>query len=142
MSEETPRAGSKPKRGGRTAGTKPPRPSSSAGPGYGGPAKGVRPAITAATQPTPEAKSAGKITAKQMAEMAAAHAEKVISTWVEVMTNPDEPGTSRANAAEKLANRAFGAPVQPITADVTQMPAPDRKARIEELLAKRRAERG
>lgn len=114
---ETPRARGQ-KRGGATAGTRPKGsgiPASgtpASGPGYGGPAKGARPAITAKTQPAPEAKSLGHAAAASAREAADAHKLRAVEVWREIMDDPTAPPMARLTAADKIVCRAEGAPIE------------------------------
>lgn len=73
------------------------------GAGRWGPAKGTRPAITADTQPTGEAKSQGKAEAKAFKAMLSPFKQEVADTWLAVMRDANAPAASRIAAGEKIA---------------------------------------
>lgn len=66
----------------------PPR---SQGKGYGGPAKGTRPAFTADNQPPAVLKSVGHDVAREMREMIAARRKELIAAQFDRALNPDHP---------------------------------------------------
>lgn len=91
------------------------------GAGWGGPARGGerRPAYTAETQPTPEAKAAGHAEAKTLREMLSPHKQRVADTWLSILQDPDAPAAARVTAGEKIALFAGESPAQKSSLELT-----------------------
>ena len=71
-------------------------------------------------------------------ELAKQHTEEAIKTLVAIMRDEEEPGRSRAAAAEALLNRGWGAPTQHVEMDVREA-EPLTPYTDEELLARMQA---
>ena len=101
----------------RTPGTRPKGSGIPAGGVGAGPARPLRPPFSAASLPTPEAKSKGHADAAALRALLAPHLEAAAAAWVRNL-NSENPNASNT-AAEKIVERLVGKVPQTISGDPT-----------------------